>query len=144
MSPSPWCFFKIACATTCCGAPAIITLLLKSDSWVLRDVTQTSVDGAVVLCQVGAPGQSDKGGIRPLCTSCAVGWAEKSREAVQFSIPSSFILILCGLLLYRYFPCAFMEQDILTLFLTVVAYCLLCIHKQNILKMNHSMLLTPH
>lgn len=38
---------------------AIITRLLKSDSRVLRDVTQTSVDGAVVLRQANAPGQSD-------------------------------------------------------------------------------------
>lgn len=39
---------------------AIITPLLKSDRQALRDMTQTSVDGAGVLCQVNAPSQSDR------------------------------------------------------------------------------------
>lgn len=66
---------------------AIITLLLKSDSQVLGDVTEASVDGAAVLCQAKAPSQSDSIKRTSPKTCFSVGLGEKAGVISVFFQP---------------------------------------------------------
>lgn len=66
---------------------AIITLLLKSDSQVLGDVTETIVDGAAVLCQAKAPSQSDSIEHTSPKTCFSVGLGENADVTLGFFQP---------------------------------------------------------